>query len=75
MKRTVMLLSVSLMALVTNGCTLTSMFMCKTPDVAKKVYDNSYKATALEKAKQCYKNYLLAKQEIAEVREANKVCK
>ena len=73
MKQIVKLVSVSLIVLLTNGCT--SLFICTTPDVKEPEIDNSGKSTSLSASKQCFKNYLLMKQYATALKNSNEVCK
>lgn len=73
MKQIVMLLIAFLIMLITNGCT--SLFFCTTPDVVASEYDNIQQNSLLGESKKCYKNFLLAREEIEKLREANRVCK
>lgn len=77
MKQSVKLLIGCLVALSINGCGEPDLVFkeCKTPDVAKPIYDNKRCDGILAKAKQCVRNHAIKDKYIKELEASNEVCK
>jgi len=75
MKQSVMLLSVFLISMAISGCGQKVFVSCRTPFVARPLYDHSEKQSRSERMKQHLSNCTKKDAYIMQLEAANMVCK